>query len=128
MQVTTGSSCQTGEKAQVRIRPMSKQQFCAKVAKFCLAHGATVKEPKTEYSQACYLLATPYGDLTVRALGDWVACRFLDGERAKPVTRQSFVANGKWNFLGYPNQREVTYLAFESSLLRVLNETKGGLQ
>lgn len=128
MQVTTSSSCQTGEKAQVRVRPMSKQQFCSKVAKLCLAHGATVKESKSANSEACYLLATLYGDLTVRALGDWVACRFLDGERAKPVTKQSFVANGKWNFLGYPNQREVTYLAFESSLLRVLNETKGGLQ
>lgn len=110
-------------------KAMTAVQFARKVSKFCLAHHAKVLEHKSEYSEAQYVLSTPYGDLRVRAIDDWVACQFVDGVRAKPVTGQTLVAHGKWNFHGTSKSRAQTYQEFEEAVLRILqDQPQGALQ
>lgn len=111
------------------IKAMTIKQFSKKVSHFCLANGGRVKNHKTEYSEAEYLVATLYGDIQIRAIDNWIACRFVDGVRAKPVTGQTLVPHGKWNFHGTNKSRGDTFAEFESALLRILpNQTQGAIQ
>jgi hypothetical protein len=121
--------CTVEQKCTGPTKAMTVKQFSKKVSQFCLANGGRVKDYKTEYSEAAYLLLTLYGDIKIRAIDDWIACQFVDGVRAKPLTGQTHVPHGKWNFHGTSKSRADTFSEFESALLRILpNQTQGAIQ
>ncbi len=110
--------------------PYSAAQFNKSVAVLCKNLGANEIEPAypSIKVQPTFQFETPYGALTIRAIDDYIACRFLEPKRAADVLSWQSMHNGKWNFHSSRFDRRDTFLHFSQKLQAVLQRRARPLQ
>lgn len=100
----------------------SAAQFNLSVSVMCKNLGATLLERGFVLIRVepTYQFETAYGKLTVRAIDDWIACRFLEPSRAMNVLSWQSKNSGKWNFGSSRCDRRETFLSFARKLQEVV--------